>query len=144
MKKGLRWPTFLAAIVFLFALNSTVRTQEATGKIIGTVTDPQGAVVSGATVTVTNTGVLSRQISRETTTNDEGAYQVFSLPIETYQITIERQGFKKFVSVGSKLEINQVLRVNAVLEVGSTAEIVNVVGQAASVETVNPTLGHSV
>src|SRR6266496_5562223 len=144
MKKQAPWQMLLAAILLLFAISPTMKAQEATGKIIGTVTDPQGAVVPGAKVTVTNTSTQTTQITRETVTNEDENYHVLSVPIGTYQVTIERQGFKKFVSAGSKLEINQVLRVNTALEVGSTSEVVNVIGQTATVETVNPTLGHSV
>src|SRR3989442_6426781 len=135
---------FFVIVAFVVVLQPAARAQEAGGKIIGTVTDPQGAVVPGAKVTVTNTSTLTRQISRETTTNEDGNYQALSLPIGNYQVVIERQGFKKFVSAGSKLEINQELRIDAQLEVGATSEAVNVTGQAAAVETVNPTLGHSV
>src|SRR5215475_7059254 len=134
----------LAVAALVFAFHASAQSQEANGKIIGTVTDPQGAVVPGAKVTVVNTSNLTTQISREATTDENGNYQVLSLPIGTYQVTIERQGFKKFVNAGSKLEINQVLRVDTQLEVGATSETVNVIGQATSVETVNPTLGHSV
>ena len=101
-------------------------------------------MVPGAKVTVRNTSTQTTQITREATTNEEGMYQVLSLPIGTYEVIIERQGFKKFVSAGSKLQINQVLKVDAALEVGSASEVVNVIGQAAAVETVNPTLGRSV
>ena len=93
MKRQLRWQTLLVAILFVFAMTPIMKAQEATGKIIGTVTDPQGAVVPGAKITVTNTSDLTTQISRETTTNQDGNYQVLSLPIGTYEVTIERQGF---------------------------------------------------
>src|SRR6267378_7877069 len=99
MKKQALWHTLLvAAILFVFAMNPVVKAQEATGKIIGTVTDPQGAVVPGAKVTVTNTSSQTAQITREAVTNDDGTYQVLALPIGTYQVTIERQGFKKFIN----------------------------------------------
>src|SRR5229473_8559182 len=81
MKRQLRWQTLLVAILFVFGMAVTMRAQEATGRIIGAVTDPRGAVVPGATVTVTNTSTQTTQISRETVTNDDGNYQVLSLPI---------------------------------------------------------------
>ena len=59
-------------------------------------------------------------------------------------MTVERDGFKKFVSEGNKLQINQTLRVESSLELGSPTESVDVTGQAVAVETVNPTLGRSV
>lgn len=144
MKKLLSWQTLVLTTSFALTLHVSVSAQEASGRIIGAVTDPQGAVVPGAKVTVTNTSNQTTQITRDTVTNDEGNYQVLSLPIGTYRVTIERQGFKKFVSDGSKLQINQVLRVDAPLELGSPSELVNVTGQDLAVETVNPTLGRSV
>src|SRR5439155_6018173 len=101
-------------------------------------------IVPGAKVTVTNTNTQTTQITRETVANDEGNYQILSLPIGTYRVTIEHQGFKKFVSDGNKLQINQVLRIDAPLEIGSPSEVVDVTGQTAAVETVNPTLGGTV
>ena len=134
----------LLSLALICAFSTVAVAQEANGRIIGTVTDPQGAVVPGAKVTATNTSTLTAQISREATTDEDGSYQIISLPIGTYQVTVERQGFKKFITAGNKLQINQVLRVDAQLEVGAANEVVNVVGQAAAVETVNPTIGHSV
>ena len=98
---------FFVAVSFLVVLQPNIRAQEAKGKIIGTVTDPQGSVLPGARVSVRNTSTLTTQISREATTDADGNYQVLSLPIGSYEVTIERQGFKKFVSAGSKLEINR-------------------------------------
>jgi len=63
-----------------FSLPSNVPAQTAAGRIIGTVSDPQGAAVAGAKVTVTNTATGAQW---ETTTNAEGAYQVLDLPIGT-------------------------------------------------------------
>src|SRR3989442_7143897 len=140
MKKLLSFPTLVLIILFTLTMHVTVSAQQATGKIIGGVTDPQGAIVPGAKVTVTNTSTQTTQITRETVSNDEGNYQILSLPIGTYRLTIEHQGFKKFVSDGNKLQINQVLRIDAPLEIGSPSEVVDVIGQAAVVETVNPTL----
>src|SRR2546422_3150446 len=134
----------LVPICLMLAMHSSVSAQVANGRIIGTVTDPQGAVVPNAKVVATNTGAQTTQITRETVTNDEGNYQILSLPIGTYRVTIERQGFKKLVSEGNKLQINQVLRVDAPLELGTPSESVDVIGQTAVVETVNPTLGRSV
>jgi len=144
MKRIVGWQTFIATLVFLFAFQTIINGQEATGKIIGTVTDPQGAVIPGARITATNTGTLTSQVSRQDVTDENGNYQIPALPIGTYRVTVERDGFKRFISEGNKLQINQILRVEAQLELGSPTETVDVVGQAVAVETVNPTLGRSV
>src|SRR2546429_444080 len=144
MKKLLSFPTLVLVILFTLTMHVTVSAQQATGKIIGGVTDPQGAVVPGARVTVVTTSSQTAQVTRDTITDQDGSFQIPSLPIGTYKITVERDGFKKFISEGNKLQINQVLRIDAPLELGSPSEVVDVIGQAAAVETVNPTLGRSV
>src|SRR2546423_2881749 len=100
----------LAFAFCLFCAASAARAQEATGKIIGTVTDQQGAVVPGARVTATNTGSQTTQITRDTMSAEDGTYQIVSLPIGTYRVTIERTGFKRFVTDDNKLQINQSLK----------------------------------
>ena len=144
MKRPLSFPTLVLVILFTLTLHVTVSAQQATGKIIGGVTDPQGAVVPGAKVTAVTTSSQTAQVTRDTMTDQDGSFQIASLPIGTYKVTIERDGFKKFVSEGNKLQINQVLRLDAPLELGSPSEVVDVIGQTAAVETVNPTLGRSV
>ncbi len=144
MKRLFSWPTLVLAILIAVPLQINVIAQQSTGKILGAVTDPQGAVVPGAKVTVTTTSSQTAQVTRDTTTDEDGSFQISSLPIGTYKITIEREGFKKFVSEGNKLQINQVLRLEAPLELGSPNEVVDVIGQDTAVETVNPTLGRSV
>jgi hypothetical protein len=115
--------------------------QEAGGRIVGNVTDQTGAAVVGARVTVTNVGT---QISRSTAADKNGLYEVLSLPIGSYKVTIEMSGFREQAFEHQDLQINQSLRLDARLEVGQQNEVVEVTGQAANVETVNPTLGQSI
>ncbi|MGA2591777.1 MAG: carboxypeptidase-like regulatory domain-containing protein, partial [Bryobacteraceae bacterium] len=84
--------------------------QDATGKITGVVTDPSGAVVANAAVTVTNLGT---NFAKETKTDSSGAYQVPLLPIGKYKITASATGFEKVTMVPQNaLEINQTMRVD--------------------------------
>ena len=131
----------LAVITLLLGLQSAALSQEATARIEGTVTDQQGAVIVGAKVTVTN---IATKVSRETVTDKEGRYQVRELKLGVYQISAEREGFKRVMSDEKTLQINQVLRVDPVLMVGAPSETVEVSVQSSTVETVNPTLGQSV
>ncbi|HSZ61158.1 MAG TPA: TonB-dependent receptor [Terriglobales bacterium] len=123
----------------LFATEATA--QQATAKIVGVVTDPQGAVVPGVKVTVTNTAT---NVTISTTTDKSGFYQVLNLPIGTYKVNAIQPGFRPLEVLTTPLEINQSFRVDMKLEVGATSEQVEVESQAAGVETVNPTLGESV
>lgn len=133
--------TSIVAIGLILTPHSLLKSQEATGKMIGTATDQSGAVIAGAKVTATNTAT---QVSRETTTDSEGNFQVLSLPIGTHRVTTEHQGFRRTTSDEKTLQINQALRIDIQMQVGSRAEAVTVEARAAAVETVSPTVGHSV
>src|SRR5258708_5352550 len=121
--------------------NSAAWGQEASAKIVGTITDPKAGVIAGVKVTVTNTAT---QVSRETATDPEGFFQVLSLPIGTYRISAEREGFRKATVDSPALQINQVLRVDIQMELGASSETVEVSALVSGVETVNATLGQSV
>jgi hypothetical protein len=115
--------------------------QDATGRVAGTIADPSGAVVIGAKVTVTN---VATGVARETTTGNDGTYQVVEVPIGNYAVTAEAAGFRRAVTSNSPLRINETLRIDLKLEVGSTTDTVQVEADATGVETVNATLGSSV
>jgi len=115
--------------------------QDAAGRIIGTVTDPSGSVIPHARVIVTNT---QTNVSSETTTADDGSYQVQLLPIGTYRVSVEAQGFRKSVTNPQTLEINQSLKVDLKLEVGSTAETVQVEATTTGIETTNATVSNTI
>ena len=115
--------------------------QSERARIIGTVTDPQGAVLPGAQVTVTN---VATGIATQTTTDRDGYYQAPELPIGAYKVKVEHEGFKTVETEAYKLEINQAQRIDVRVSLGAKAEVVEVSGEAAQVETVVPTLGASV
>jgi len=133
-----RIPVLWATILLLPALCFA---QDATGRITGTISDPQGAVLPAVHVTVTN---IATQVARDTTTGHDGVYQVLALPIGNYKVTAEHEGFRTVLSDQYKLLINQTLRVDIRMEVGAATQTVDVGAEAAAVETVNPTLGQSV
>ncbi|MGA2457629.1 MAG: TonB-dependent receptor [Terriglobales bacterium] len=108
---------------------------------MGTITDPQGLVVTGVKITVTNTAT---NVSTGTTSDKDGFYQVLSLPIGTYRIVARHEGFRPLEVLTAPLEINQSFRADLKLQVGAPNEQVLVESQAGGVETVNPTLGQSV
>ena len=77
---------------FLFLAARAALAQDATGRVIGTVTDQQGAAVPNAKVTVTNT---STQQSTTTTTREDGTFEAVHLPIGAYRVEVEHDGFNK-------------------------------------------------
>jgi outer membrane receptor protein involved in Fe transport len=117
------------------------RAQDTTGRILGNVTDPSGAPIQGAKVTVENIGT---KISQVVETDAAGFYQVPGLPIGDYHITIDLTGFRRQVFDQQNLQINQSLRLDAKLEIGQQSEVVEVKDQAANVETQNQTVGATV
>lgn len=106
--------------------------QRTTGTITGVVTDPSGAVVPGVSVVATDdaTGVKTTAVC-----TTDGVYTVLYLTPGTYTVNFEKAGFKKFIRKGIVVQLSQVARVNARLELGSTTQAVTVTGQAALIAT---------
>src|SRR5690242_11112682 len=132
---------FIYLIVLVAAMCASMAAQSERARIIGTVTDPQGAVIPAAVVSVTNvaTGVVAKA-----TTDAQGQYQAPELPIGTYRVKVEHDGFKTTETAAYTLDINQVLKIDVKLPLGGRNEVVEVTGEAAQVDTVNPTLGATV
>ena len=105
------------------------------GEIRGLVTDPSGAVVSGANVTITNTAT---GLSLASTTNVAGLYGVSSVPAGPYTIAISKAGFQDFVRSGVSVEPSTVA-LNATLQMGAASETVTVEAQASNVDTTSAT-----
>src|SRR5580700_3187980 len=129
---------FLLAAIVIPAVSSA---QDANGRIFGTVYDQQGAVISAAEITVTNTAT---QVVRTAAADSLGYFQVLALPIGSYKVKAEHAGFRTVISAEQKLFINQALRIDIKMEVGAASQTVDVGAEAAPVETVNPTLGQSI
>lgn len=115
--------------------------QDATGRVVGIVYDQSGGVIADASVTVTS---VATHISRVTTSDATGFYQVLALPIGLYTVSVERQGFRSATTAQSKLDINQTLKIDIKMEVGSATETITVESTSGTVETINPTLGSTV
>jgi hypothetical protein len=109
-----------------------------TGTITGVVSDPSGAVVPDAKVTIRNTGTND---VRQTAASSAGIYTVPNLVVGTYEVTFESPSFKKLVRTGITLDVTQVVRVDAKMEVGAVTESVEVTGQLPYVNTDNPEVG---
>lgn len=104
-----------------------------TGSITGTVKDPSGAAITGATVVISNS---DRGINRQMQTNSTGDYNESALPQGSYNVTVTATGFKKFQAKNVVLDVAQKARVDINLEVGATTTEVVVEGEnVAQVET---------
>ena len=109
-----------------------------TGTITGTVTDPSGALVPDVKVTVRNTAT---NLVRDTSTSGAGVYTVSDLIVGPYEVTFEAPAFKKLVRAGITLDVTQVVRVDARMEVGAVTDSVEVTGQLPYINTDNPEVG---
>src|SRR5215510_15135315 len=111
--------------------------QGTTGEISGTVTDPQGASVPGATITIRN---LDSPFQRQVTTNTDGYYKFVGLPVGRYEVRSEHQGFKTGI-INLKLTVAEQAIANFDIEVGAVTEQVSVtVTTGAEVETTGSTI----
>jgi outer membrane receptor protein involved in Fe transport len=126
-----------AAFCILLASPCT-RAQSTGGRIRGTVTDPTGAAVTGAKVTLTN---QATNVARTINTETDGDYLFLEVPVGTYQIEVAQQGFKHYTRKGFALDLNQVLTIDIALQLGSTAESIEVTGAPPVVDTVSTQLG---
>jgi hypothetical protein len=99
----------------------------ATADVLGTVTDPTGAVVADAKVTIRNTGTGAASAA---VTSSTGEYLFSQLQIGTYKLTVEAKGFKTFAATGLTLAVGNRVRMDAKLEVGSQVETVEVTASA--------------
>jgi Cna protein B-type domain. len=121
-----------------FAIFAPLAIQAQTkGSLSGTVTDPAGAVVPGASVTLRNNATGA---SRTMTTADNGVFNFTNLDPGMYTVTVENAGFKKAVANNIEVNINTPAQVTIALEAGQVSETVTVTGVQDVVNTSSPTL----
>src|SRR5215510_2673191 len=131
----------VALVVLLFLVGSSAVSssygQTTFGQITGTVVDPSGAVVPGATVTVINEGT---QIAREASTSTSGVFSITNLNVGTYRVRIRVTGFSTFERGGLILSANQIINVNATLALGTTETVTEVTAASPAIATETSTL----
>ena len=126
-------------LVFLFLSAVTLSAQTFRGTILGTVTDPSGAVVAGASVTAKNAGT---GLERATQTSGDGSYSIPELPTGTYNVTVMQSGFQTFVARGVTVDVAAERRVDATLKTGEVSTKVEVsADQLPLIETTSNVLG---
>src|SRR5260370_19964824 len=131
------WVTWLALMVgisftSLLVLAPSATAQKTTGLITGTVTDPSGAAVPGATVSILNE---RRSATGSATTNDQGSFSFPELDPGTYTLTVNKGGFKKLTERNVELHVADVTAINLKMEVGTASETVTVEAAAIAVNT---------
>jgi Carboxypeptidase regulatory-like domain len=136
----MRSPRFCLSLLVIFYLSliPNAFAQRITGTILGTVTDPTGAIIPGVTITVTNVETNLRQ---NTVTNESGCYEIPYLPLGEYVVIAELSGFKRAEVRGVVLRVESQGRVDIKLEVGEVSEKVEVEARAQLLNTQDATVG---
>lgn len=129
-----------STLLMTLALCSGLRAQNITGTITGTVEDQSGARVPNVPVIATNTGT---GVTYRAAATESGVYVLPLLPLGKYVVSVETQGFKRFVREGLQLGADERLRVDVRLELGSVAEEVKVTASAPLIQTDRSTVGGS-
>jgi Carboxypeptidase regulatory-like domain len=136
MKQKSSWAWFIALALALIV--TPLLAQKITGTISGVVSDPTGAVVPKATVTITN---RDTGLTRTVTTNDLGEYIAPDLPNGIYRVTVRQANFKEAVTSNVELHVASTALVNVQLLLGNTSEQVTVEANAIQVQTDSAQLG---
>ena len=129
---------WLTAFALFTALAVPLLAQSTGGRILGRVADPTGAVLADVKVTLANQATAA---SRETQTNANGDYTFVEVVPGTYQVTYEHPGFKKNVQDSVTVDVNQVVTLNSVLQLGEVQDVVQVSSEAPQVDTTSTQLG---
>ncbi len=126
-------------VVFILLATTLLVGQTFRGTILGSVTDPSGAVVAGATVKVRN---AATGIERTTVTGTDGSYRVPELPVGSYSVTVAQAGFETAVTSDVEVNVATERRVDAQLKTGQVTQTVEVSGGGvAQIETTSNDLG---
>jgi hypothetical protein len=128
-------------VVCLFFLSALIAAQDTlqTGSIRGTATDSEGNPLPGVSVTIRSEALIKGTQSAVTT--GSGSYRFVFLPVGTYEVTFELQGFKTLIKEGVKVSLRKTTTINAALEMSPIEETVTVTGEAPVVDTKSTTIG---
>src|SRR6266436_3752750 len=132
---------FCLAVFAVLALTFSAFAQVQNGQFTGTVTDPTGAAIANAKVTVSNPAT---DLNLSTTTNSSGNYTVKEVPIGTYKLTAEAAGFKTVSNNDVQANAGTIAHVDFKLQIGKASEVIEVTGAAATINTEDSKLASTV
>jgi hypothetical protein len=122
---------YCAVLVFVFRLGSVAFAQS-TSQLHGVVTDPQGAAIAAARISLTSAGT---GFNRQTATNVEGEYQFLQVPPGTYTVTVDMAGFTRLSRSGVQLLVNTPTTLDLRMEVATATQTVDVAEEASAINT---------
>src|SRR6516164_8524503 len=125
-------------IVFIISLSASSLRADVTGSIQGVVKDRSEASVANAKVVVIN---VETNLTHDTVSAADGSFRFLALPVGTYKLTVTATGFRPFIVTDIVVKVNDQLRLDVTLDVGSMLQEVNVVANAVQVQTENTQLG---
>ena len=133
-----RQATRILVAFFCLVCSTSSIAQSTGGRILGRVADPTGALLAGVKVTVTNeaTGVAQGAI-----TNESGDYAFLQVAVGAYRVEFDQAGFKKNLQRGVTVDLNQVVTLNMMMQIGEAKETVEVTSEAPLVDTTSTQLG---
>jgi hypothetical protein len=137
-KKELSVYPLALLIVIVTCIPSLWAQTSSSGALSGTVTDPSGAVVAGAKVSVTN---LATSRSQTATTGDNGAYRFSLLPPGKYKVKVDMAGFKSAEYASIAINVTETAVLNCTLEIGDLSETSIVLAETEALQTETSTLG---
>ena len=130
---------FLLALIFYGVVGATNTLAQSTGgRIRGTVTDTTGGAVTGAKLSIVNE---ANGQQRDADSGGNGEYIFLEVPVGTYDVSANQAGFKKYLRKGIVVNLNEVLNLDIVLQVGGSTETVEVTGAPPLVDTTSTQLG---
>jgi len=132
------WVALLVVFLLFGSKTDLLAQTQSTGALTGTVSDSSGAIIAGATVTITNNGTNQ---SQSATTNGDGSYKFSLLTPGQYAVRVEAPGFKAYVASIVTVNVTETPVLNASLEVGSTSEQVTITGEAPTLQTQTAAIG---
>src|SRR5438046_5513244 len=124
--------TVALSVAFVLSACSFLQGQSTYGSITGSVTDPSGAAIADAQVTLTNMGTAEK---RTQSTGSDGLYSFVNLNPGQYRVNVEKSGFKHFARPGVAVEVQQSARIDAPLTVGQVIETVEVSHETPLLQT---------
>ncbi len=133
-----RWSAVCVFVAISLLTPTLLSAQGTSGRILGRVSDPTGAVLASVKVTLVNEAT---NVSREGKSNDGGDYSFVEVVPGTYTLQFELTGFKKNVQKGITVDVNQVVTLNSTLQIGASQETVEVTSEAPLVDTTSTQLG---
>ena len=138
--KAMRF-VFVFFLLFGVATLNMVAQTSTTGFIVGTVKDPSGAVVSGATVVATSPNLIRSQSAK---TEGDGSFGILNLPPGKYTVTVEHQGFSKYTQNNIDVNLGRSTAVDVRLELGQASTEITVNANAVAVDVATTTAGSAV